>query len=201
MQVVNFLLLLCAFGQVPIFRLRTPGPMMDMAVHPPPSRPREATSRPPDQRHCVSPSGRYRLELRLLAAARPVRVEAEWLDLQPPHGQPGAWLRVLPHDWGPRSAVVANNGAVVLIDEWIRRPSALALSLLDLQGATVACYSAEQIVQLLGLTVPVVLAAADQGLWCSGPPELSADGLFLLQGSGGKRLKLNLHSGELTVVS
>ncbi len=170
---------------------------MDTRVQHLAPRARDLTTRPPERRQVYSADGRYKLDLRLLAAERPVRVEAEWVDQQASHGEPAAWLRLLPHEWGPRTAVVASSGAVVLLDDWIRRPSLLALSLLDLRGEIVACYGAEQIVQLLGASVPEVMAVADRGLWCTGEPELSEDGRYLWQRSAGRRLQLDLSNGDL----
>jgi len=171
--------------------------VMDTRVQHLAPRARDLTTRPPERRQVYSADGRYKLDLRLLAAERPVRVEAEWVDQQASHGEPAAWLRLLPHEWGPRTAVVASSGAVVLLDDWIRRPSLLALSLLDLRGEIVACYGAEQIVQLLGASVPEVMAVADRGLWCTGEPELSEDGRYLWQRSAGRQLQLDLSNGDL----
>lgn len=161
---------------------------------------RDVISRPPSPRQFVSPSGRFRLVLQLALPQRPPRVVAELFD--DGGGAPGrsVWQQQLPHEWGPRTALITDEGRVVLVDEWINVASRRALTLLDLQGKTQLVYSAEQIFDLLAVPRRSISGAATAGVWRTGEPLLSADGLWVEIRSAGRKLRLSTTTGQLILV-
>jgi hypothetical protein len=161
---------------------------------------RDVISRPPSPRQFVSPSGRFRLVLQLAQPERPPRVDARLLDDRgAAPGQP-VWQQQLPHEWGPRTALVTDEGRVVLIDEWINVASRRALTLIDAHGKTQVVHSAEQVFKLLAVPRRSIADAATAGVWRTGEPLLSADGQSVEIRSAGRKLRLATASGQLTLV-
>lgn len=110
------------------------------------------------------------------------------------------WQQRLPHEWGPRTAVVSDEGRVVLVDEWINVVSSLALTLLDAQGRTVVVHPAEQIFSLLDVPRRSIADAATAGVWRTGEPRLSADGEAVELHAANRRLRLSTRTGQLILV-
>ena len=95
--------------------------------------------------------------------------------------------------------MVTDNGAVILFDEWINVPSRHALMLIDVRNNTLADYSIDQLIAVLGVSRPVVAAHAEQGVWLGGAPALGADGATVHFRSGGHGLELAITDGSLSV--
>ena len=142
--------------------------------------------------------GRFKLVLTSPDEQRTPGVAAELLEVV--DGQPrSAWRQLLPHRWGPRTALVADGGAVVLVDEWINSLSSRAMSLLAADGRTVKVYGAEELIALLDRPRRAVADAATYGPWLTGEPSLAADGRSAVFRSAGRMLTLSLDSGTIEV--
>jgi hypothetical protein len=111
------------------------------------------------------------------------------------------WRRHLPHEYRPRTALVANDGTVLLFDQWINVAGPYALTVIDATGRTVASYSFDQIASALG--VPRANLAATSGMfgpWRAGEPKLDASGTLAHVSAGGKILMVRLSDGALSAV-
>jgi hypothetical protein len=156
----------------------------------------EAFRPPPLQRIFTAPSGRYLLVLSVPDPAQPAQAElfAVEADVRRP-----LWRLALRHAQGPRSAVVTDRGFVVLLDEWVQRPSRHALVLIDPQGLGLAHYSVDELAAALQVPAQALACQTAQGRWMEGEPRLSADGAALFFAVGPRQLRLVLASGELSV--
>lgn len=106
------------------------------------------------------------------------------------------WERELPHHHGPRRVLVTLDGQVLLVDEWINVLSRYALTLIAPSGVTVAQYSGEQIISLLGVPRAAIRLNARWGPWMTTEPKLVGDAVFFA--AGGRRLVLGLADGQLS---
>ncbi|MCX6629476.1 MAG: hypothetical protein NTW28_17805 [Candidatus Solibacter sp.] len=109
------------------------------------------------------------------------------------------WQRELPHHHGPRRVLVADDGRVLLVDEWINVVSPFALTLIAADGGELAHYSAEQVLSLLAVPRKAITEHARFGPWITDGPTLSADGDWVLFKAGGRSLKLRLADGRISV--
>src|SRR5689334_8370642 len=85
---------------------------------------------PPAERRVASPTGAFALILKTLDNWKTPLVTASLLR------RDGSlvWRLQLPHEHGPRRALVTDDGRVVLVDEWINVISPRALTLLAADG-------------------------------------------------------------------
>lgn len=162
---------------------------------------RDVISKPPSPRQFVSPSGRFTLMLQLAVPERPPRVSAQLFDNASAAPSQPLWQQVLPHEWGPRTALVTNEGRVVLVDEWINVVSRRALTVLDVQGKTQRVHHAEEVFKLLDVPRRSISDAATAGPWRTGEPVLSADGETVELRSAQRRLLLSTRTGQLTLAN
>lgn len=109
------------------------------------------------------------------------------------------WQKILPHEQGPRDALVTNDGHTVLADEWINVASPHAIVLLDRAGGAIAHFSAEDIFRTLGVQKQVVVSKASHGVWITDGPTVTLDGKSVVFHSGGRTLTLHLADGHLAV--
>ena len=158
-------------------------------------QPRDRQDRPPVLRTFFSRSRAFRLIVRVTT---PKDATAElWA------GRDGhltrRWTRALPHEWGPRTALVTDKGFVLLVDEWINVIPRHALMIVDPAGRIVADYSGEQVITHLGVARSQISAAATTGPWRSGDPQLTPDGAAATLQAGGRTLTLDMARGRLKV--
>lgn len=159
---------------------------------------------PPAQQTFTAPGGRYAFVLSMLGGD-PV----QWART----GSDGAlfvvsggsrrelWRRHLPHEYRPRTALVANDGVVLLFDQWINVAGPHALTVIDATGRTVASYSFDDIASALG--VPRASLAAVSGMfgpWRAGEPTLNTSGNMAQVAAGGKTLMIRLSDGALSAL-
>jgi hypothetical protein len=114
------------------------------------------------------------------------------------------WQKELPHDYGPRFALVNAKGQVVLFDEYINVGSPYAIMLIDASGTEVARYSFDDIKQLLAdVAVSDITRQSFSGLWISAAPVLNSvsnagvEGNQALVKTGGTTLALDMTTGQL----
>jgi len=116
-------------------------------------------------------------------------------------GQPVlCWTRVLTQQYGPRGAVVAGDGHVLFVDEWINVTSRWALMLLDVDNRVIATHDYKTAVGALGASPDEIAAHARSGPWISEGPVLAADGKSARIAAGGRTLVVLLQNGSLSVL-
>ncbi|MDP2834761.1 MAG: hypothetical protein Q8Q28_15975 [Pseudomonadota bacterium] len=154
-------------------------------------------SLPPPQRHFSSPSGRFVLTFSSLDRRTP-SVSAELVEVSGTRRR-SLWSRLLPHEQGPRGALVSDSGAVVLLDEWINVVPRHAIMLIGPDGRTLALYSGEQLFAILNVPRKAISANARHGVWMSSEPIPSADGKTVEFRCARRSFTLQLADGKLTV--
>ncbi|WP_442777162.1 hypothetical protein [Sphaerotilus montanus] len=154
---------------------------------------------PPDRREFQSPSGRFVLTVSTSDHWATRTALAELVDVSGAARQP-VWSQALPQQQGPRHVLVANSGAVVLIDEWINIPSPHALMLLSPEGKTLAHYGLDALIATLGVPRRTITAHNQLGVWLSRMPVFSPDESALVLAAGGRGLSLDMASGHLKLV-
>jgi hypothetical protein len=157
---------------------------------------RDTKLRPPELRSFASPSGTFVLEVRGPAGGASLQARAELFSAGAA-GRQSLWSKPLPQRYGPGTAVVFDDGRVVLIDEWVKTPSPYALMLLAANGDTLVCHSMADIAAVSGVSTARLVTGATAGPWMSAPPERVAGRKALLVTAGKVRLELDLASGRL----
>jgi hypothetical protein len=148
---------------------------------------------PPAERRVASPSGAFTLTLRTPDNWKTPQVVAS---LVRGDGKV-VWQQQLPHEHGPRRALVTDDGRVLLVDEWINVISPRALMLLAADGHIVAQHSAEAIFALLAVPLPVITRQAKSGAWIAEGPRLSLDSGTAAFEAGGRAFLIDLYEGRL----
>lgn len=168
-----------------------------LQAQPVPTKAADRISLPPARREFASPSGRYLLAITSDDSWQTRRTTGALLD------RSGTlpflcWRQPLPQTQGPRHVLVTDQGASVLIDDWINVPSPHALVLVNRDGQQLASFSIDALITLLAVPRRTVAAHGRLGIWLSAPPVLSADGGQLWLASGGRQLILRLADGALS---
>jgi hypothetical protein len=152
---------------------------------------------PPAVREFASPSGAF--TLRISSADNwKTPVAAAELDALNSGASKVVWRRELPHHYGPRKALVSDQGDALLVDEWINILSRYALTVVDRNNRIVAQYAADDIFAVLGIPARDVSALAREGPWLSAGPTLSTDGKLALIETGACTLEIRLADGRLS---
>ena len=153
---------------------------------------------PPARRSFTAPSGAFTLHIASTDGWASPQAQAELL-----HTVDGVarrlWQQALPQPLGPRQVLVADSGAVVMLDEWRNSPSPHALLLIAPDGSTRAHITIDTLVATLGVPRKTVATHARFGTWLSSPPQWSLDGSTLRLEAAGQTLLLHLASGQLTL--
>ncbi len=152
---------------------------------------------PPEFRSFSSPAGAYVLELRGPRGWKPPQAQAELFAARP-GGRRSVWTKPLPHRYGPALAVVSDEGLVLLLDEGLRSPGSLAVTVLARDGSEIARYSTSDIAKTAGVTMSGLIKSARVGIWMSAPPAMTPDGSAVVLDAAGLQLKVDLHSGQLS---
>ena len=171
-----------------------------LAVQPPAAQAQRVADRivlPPTRRVFHSPSGRFQLTIGSDDGWQTRHATGTLHDLSGP-APALCWRQTLPQTQGPRHALVTDQGASVLIDDWINVPSPHALVLIDRSGRQLASYTIDAIIATLGVARGAVAAQGRLGIWLSAEPVLSANGSTLVLASGGRQLVLRLSDGALS---
>lgn len=156
----------------------------------------DAIARPPDRQVVASPRQDYILILQTPDEWASKRVEATLYEATDDRCQP-RWSQALPHEYGPRYALVSDQGQVTLLDEWINVASDYAVMVLGVDGEEIARYDFEAMRQAVDMPVDVVVERAQTGWWISAEPRLSPDGEQVRVAIGGKTLRIDLSTGQL----
>lgn len=158
---------------------------------------RDEISRPALSRVMASPDRGFFLVLQFLPPQQ--RSEATLYEVRGDRCQP-VWQTTLPHAYGPRYALVNNQGYMALVDEWINVRSPHALTILDRAGEVLAQYAYEDLRSAVGRSDAEILDQTQAGWWISDLPRLSDDGLRLVVGIGGQPIQVSFSTGQLDPV-
>lgn len=147
----------------------------------------------PPERQSTS-NGAYRLE---------IVGETGWLPPTPTatlyNDNALLWQKQLPHQYGPRFALVGAGGQVVLLDEYINVASSYAIALIDPTGKETITYSFDDIQTFLqDISRAELTRQAASGWWISSQPQLDQTAQHALVETGGTTLQINLTTGELS---
>ncbi|NJM96309.1 MAG: hypothetical protein HC800_03050 [Phormidesmis sp. RL_2_1] len=107
------------------------------------------------------------------------------------------WQKDLPHQYGPRFALVSPQGQVLLLDEFINVASPHALTLINADGQTIVRYSFDDIKAALAVSAADLTRQATSGWWITTPPLLDLAHDLALISTGGTTLAVDLTTGEL----
>ena len=167
---------------------------------PPPVRTRPAIrdreALPPVQREIQSPGGDFALDLCTPDQWNSRKATATLFAIEDGKRRL-LWSRPLPHDLGPRFALVGEGGRVLLLDVWINVASRRAVMVLDEGGSVVASHSHEEILALLGLSSTEALGSARHGMWMAGAPALLNSGSLAEVEVAGAMLVVSLADGAM----
>jgi len=147
---------------------------------------------PPSIREFRSPEGDFLLTIRAADNWKTPRAAAEFS-----RGGRSLWRMDLPHEYGPRTALVSRRGVVVLFDEWINVFSPRAVLILDSAGRTLAQHSSEAVQTALGVPRARLASLARFGPWMTAPPVLAAPDGPARVSAGGRVLEIRLTDGSL----
>jgi len=159
----------------------------------------DPVAKAPEHERFASPSGRFRLEIRLRPGAGPHAASstASLFDVSSSTSTP-LWSRELAHRPRPRFAVVGDRGEVLLVDEWLNLRSELTLMLIDRANRVLAVHDLEAVRSTLGVPLRALPAHARHGTWLQAPPALSADGKSVELSAAHRVLVVQLQDGSLS---
>ncbi len=109
------------------------------------------------------------------------------------------WRRHLPQEFGPRFALVGQQGQVLLLDEWINVMSRYAVMILSLTNQVVAQHHFSDVQRVLKVPSAEIVKRARYGAWITSPPMLDPSRQTVTVEAGGKVLSVHLSDGHLVV--
>ena len=109
------------------------------------------------------------------------------------------WQRRLPQRVRPRFALVANDGSVLLFDQFDNILGPIAVLLINPQGQDVASLTFDDIRRVVGATPADIAHQACHGVWIQTPPLLT--GAHAQVGVAGRSLLIDLQHGRPRLAS
>jgi hypothetical protein len=153
---------------------------------------------PPESREFTSPSGAYTFVVSTPDNWQSLRGQGE-LTSTADGNRVVLWSHGLPQQFGPRFALVDDQGTVVMFDEWINISTPHAIWLVDRAGRDIARHSTDAVQSVLQVPMDEVVKLARHGWWIAAPPNLDAAGEAALVETAGKTLSVQLSSGTLAI--
>lgn len=140
-----------------------------------------------------SPNGAYAFDI---ALAKRWRTELAVGSLRAVAGgqSRSVWQRPLPQRVRPRFALVANDGAVVLFDQFDNILGPIAVLLINPQGQDVAVLTFDDIRRLVGAPTADIAQQARHGVWIQSPPLLMGSDAQV--GVAGRSVLIDLQRGQ-----
>jgi len=113
------------------------------------------------------------------------------------------WQKTLPHQYGPKFALVSPTGQTLLLDEYINVASDYAIALINTDGQTTATYSFNDIHRTLQsadstITRADIAEKAKFGWWITARPTMIKAGTHAHVETGGTVIQIDLERGTLT---
>lgn len=163
------------------------------------SRSQDQIELPAQTREVVSANGRFRLVIEALDRWQPLGAQASLQHLQ---GGVAAtvWAQPIPQQLGPRGALVADDGRVLMIDERINVRSRYALMLFNTQGSVVATHDFDALMRAAQASNDDIKAHARNGTWMGLPATLAAGSTVAHVPFAGRVLAVSLANGSLSIV-
>lgn len=153
---------------------------------------------PPTEQIRVSDDGQYVLEITALDEWASTNAIASLYRNSNSGGERELlWQRSLPHSYGPKYALVGNQGQVVMLDEWINVASPYAVMVIDQNDNLLSQTSFDRLQMLLAVPPHQIVDQAMQGWWISAPPKLNTESVAVTVKTAGKQLIIDLTTGEL----
>ena len=122
---------------------------------------------PHSPRYVVSPGATFTLQLDVIEAGDAPKVAGT---LRSRSGE-AIWLAELPQYYGPRYAFVADDGRVLLLDEWVPSLSRYAVMALAPDGSVSAMVGYENLAAILRMPPRDLMASATHGPWLMAEPQ------------------------------
>ena len=152
---------------------------------------------PPFRRESVSPNGQYVLI---------VQSENEWKSKHPigqifrqtASGPQLIWTKDLPQEYGPRYALIGNQGQAIFFDEYINVRSKYAVVLINYQKNLEISHGFDRILELVDAPVASIVKSATGGWWIMGKPTLDVGGTTAVVCVAQKRLYIDLNTGQIS---
>lgn len=145
----------------------------------------------------LSPDGGFKLVIQAPDGWKPPFPTAQLFSFQGTQSTL-RWTRVLPHHYGPRRALVSQDGHVLLIDEWTNVRSPVSLMLIDAKDRVVAIHEYAALLRAAGVSAAAVSEHARSGTWMGGEPALADGGRQVTVTIGGRTLVIALDDGGLS---
>ena len=154
---------------------------------------------PPVKTEAVSPNGQYVLTVESLDGWKTKYAVAR-LTRRTASGSHQVWEKPLPQEYGPRYALVGDEGQVVLFDESINVSSQYAVMLINENKNIQLSHSFDAVAKVLGVKTSAIVEQAKGGWWISAKPVLDKTGAAAVVGTAGKHLSVDLSTGRLSVL-
>ena len=166
---------------------------------PVPRSARDRIEHPPLRREFASPNGQFILVVEAVDQWKRLAAKATLLRNSAATSQ-AVWSKAIAQQLGPRQALVSNEGRVLMIDEGINVRSRYALMLFDPMGQVLATHDFDALARAAGATEAAIKSHARSGTWMGDKPLLTATGEFAEIAFAGRRLRVSLRDGALSVV-
>lgn len=153
---------------------------------------------PPPMETLRSPDGAYAFDI---ALAKRWRTELAIGTLRAVAGGQSrtVWQRPLPQRVRPRFALVANDGAVLLFDQFDNILGPIAVLLINRRGQDVALLTFDDIRRVVGAQPADIAHQARHGVWIQSPPVLSGSDAQV--GVAGRSVLIDLQRGQLRLAT
>ena len=148
---------------------------------------------PPPTETVRSPNGAYRFEIAVAARSRS-DPSIGTLRAHAAREERTVWQRSLPQRVRPRYATVADDGTVVLLDQYDNIFGPIAILVIDPKGSDVAALSFDAIAGVARVSRAQIAARARHGAWIETPPVLVGSDVRV--GVGGVVVAVDLRSGQ-----
>ena len=156
-------------------------------------------AQPPARTESVSPNARYVLVIESLDGWKTKHAVARLLQ-QTAAGRSLVWERTLPQEYGPRYALVGNEGRAVLFDEWINVKSRYAIAILGNPGKNPdVMLDFDTVASALATPIALIVREAATGWWMAGKPTLARSGTAAVVSAARKCVWIELNTGHLAV--
>jgi hypothetical protein len=160
---------------------------------------RDRVTLPPQRSEFTSSSGQFCFVLTGSERWQPPRSDGELWKIEDGIRH-RLWKRSLPHRFRPRYVVVADNGNVLLFDEWLNMESPYAITLLNSRNDVVATYSFNHIQQILNIPAQQIIRMAKHGWWITEPPVVDQQTHHVRVKSAGLQLAIDPETGSISVL-
>jgi hypothetical protein len=159
--------------------------------------PSDRITLPPTSREFTSPSGKFVFVVSTKDSWKSRRATGELFSAG--SNRMLLWSRELPQEFGPRFALVNDQGTLLMLDEWINVNTQYAILVVDRDNKQVAQHSTDAVQLTLQVPMNQVVQMAAHGWWIQAAPTLVPTGDTALVRTAGKLLAIGLDTGVLSL--